>query len=247
MRWKIGNLYGKIFGYPWLSSYHHAVINLSLHALGYGNILFNSSGEEWFIDNKLKSAKPNTVLDIGANVGTYTQMILNKTDARVIAVEPNPSSFKKLQNNIDPNRVISLQCAVANEPGKAELYFRSDLDEKASLAASRADQQSTTVSVKTIAQIIHEQNVFGGVDFIKIDTEGFEKEVLQGLGELRPAFIQFEFNINHLQRHTTLLEIVELLPEYDLYRLLPNGWLKVNPNKYLNNIFMFSNYVAVKK
>jgi len=64
---------------------------------------------------------------------------------------------------------------------------------------------------------------------------------------LSPKHIQFEFNINHLYRNVTILELSQLLPDYEFYRLIPNGWIKINPAKYLNNIFMFSNYVAVRK
>jgi hypothetical protein len=88
------------------------------------------------------------------------------------------------------------------------------------------------------------------IDFIKIDTEGFEREVARGmqktLKDLRPKFVQFEFNIMQLRRGYTVLDMEQLLPGYTLWRLLPHGWLKVDPQAFAGNIFMFQNIVAVR-
>jgi hypothetical protein len=89
------------------------------------------------------------------------------------------------------------------------------------------------------------------VDFIKVDTEGFEREVFEGMQETlkrsRPAAVQFEFNALHLWRGHTLLSLSQLLDGYDLYRLLPRGLLHVQPNHFIDNIFIFSNVVAIRK
>ncbi len=104
--------------------------------------------------------------------------------------------------------------------------------------------------VKTITLDKYFERKVGVPDFIKIDTEGHEIEVLRGMrkliaeGHLR--CVQFEFNGHHLLRGHTLPMLLELLPGFSFYRLLPHGMLPIDPAKYLDNIFMYCNVVAIR-
>lgn len=243
--WILGNIYGKLFGCKFLAPFHHAIINLSLHALGYDNMLRESwTGETWFLKKVLAPTKPEIVFDIGANVGNYTRLLVQYTDAIVYAFEPNTSSFNKLSSL--PEKVIKINSAVSNFNGESTLYFSQDYDGCASLDKNIRKGNEIQVSVCTVESFVEKHNI-ENIDYIKIDVEGFEKEVIQGLGKMKPKFIQFEFNLHHLYKSCTLLDITQSLPGYDFYRLLPNGWIKIDPKKYLSNIFMFSNIVAVKQ
>jgi hypothetical protein len=143
-------------------------------------------------------------------------------------------------------RVIKLKTAIADFNGEAILYSKIGVDEKASLDKNVRRGNEENVTVLTIQTIAKKYGIHD-IDFLKIDTEGYEKEILKGLGDLRPAFIQFEFNICHLYRKQTLYEIIQPLSNYEFYRLLPHGWLKIDPRKFLNNIFVFCNIIAVRK
>jgi hypothetical protein len=89
------------------------------------------------------------------------------------------------------------------------------------------------------------------ISLIKIDTEGFESEVFNGaiktFSEVKPHFIQIEFNWHQLFRNITLNWFAERLPDYDCYQLLPDSWIKRDPKDPLNNIFMYSNFIFVRK
>lgn len=238
-------MYGKFLGHAFLAPLHHAVISHSLHALGYGNMLKEEwTGEEWFVRKILAPTAPKLIFDVGANVGNYSKLLLKYTDANIHAFEPNPSSFSKVSKLSE--RVVKVQKAVSNVVGSAELYFKFDYDGKASLDGNIRKGNQVSVALTTLEDYANENNITS-VDYIKIDTEGFEREVIEGLGTLRPKYIQFEFNINHLQRGHTLRSITGLLPGYHFYRLLPNGWIKIDTDHYLDNVFIFSNVIAVKK
>jgi len=244
--WLGSNMFAYLFGRKVFSGIYHTAITICLHGLGYDNAHNDSySGEKWFIKNKLAKAHPQVCLDVGANVGAYTKILLTYTDAKIYAIEPSSSSFKKLQGISE--KVVPVNVAIADFNGEATLFSSSEEDERASLDKNvRAGKIEEKVKVQTFENFIQEQSICE-VDFIKIDTEGYEREVLRGLGDVRPKYIQFEFNRHHLYRNCTLLELTELLPEYTFYRLLSHGWIQINPKKFLDNIFMFCNIVAVKK
>ena len=245
--WFLSNIFGYLFGRRFLFNFYHATINLSLHGLGYDNMFRESwTGEEWFIKKILSLKKPKICLDIGANIGNYTQILLKHTEAKIYAIEPSNSSFEKLGKLIT-DRVTNIQVAVADFDGEASLYSKTYRDTKASLDRNVSlGEKEEKVTVLTIQTIVKKYNI-GEIDFVKIDTEGYEREVLKGLGNLRPAFIQFEFNIHHLFRNCTTFEITQLLGGYEFYRLLPRDMIKINPRKFLDNIFMFCNIVAIRK
>lgn len=242
--WIVTNIYGKLFGHAVLAPFHHAIVTASLHALGYGNMYRDSwTGEEWFIKKILVPTKPKVIFDVGANIGNYSSLLLKYTDATIYAFEPNPSSYGRLK--LLPERVLKIKSAIADYVGIATLYFKFDYDGKASLDSRVRCGKSVDVSVTRLDLFALEKNITD-IDYVKIDTEGFEREVISGLGQFRPKFIQFEFNINHLQRNCTLNEITDLLPGYLFYRLLPKGWVRISPISYIDNIFIFSNVIAVK-
>jgi hypothetical protein len=68
-----------------------------LSVRGYGN--YNNqleSGEDFFIQEILAKSNPTLCIDVGANIGRYSASLLEKTNTRVIAFEPVPTTFIKL-------------------------------------------------------------------------------------------------------------------------------------------------------
>jgi hypothetical protein len=108
------------------------------------------------------------------------------------------------------------------------------------------------VTVTTLDDFVMHESI-DKIDFMKIDTEGHECNVLKGalasIRQGRITIIQFEFGRPHLASRTYFQDIYELLKDqYDLYRLLPKSLLPVRSYHYLfNEIFAFQNYVAVLK
>lgn len=92
--WVLSNRYGAALGWRFLAPLHHLLVNISLHALGYDNLL--NSGEEHFIRSVLARSNIRVAVDVGANVGDYSKTLRGHLHCMVYAVEPNLPAFTKL-------------------------------------------------------------------------------------------------------------------------------------------------------
>lgn len=127
------------------------------------------------------------VLDIGANIGHYTAKLseLVGSTGRVLAFEPVPATFELLAANIMrlPNRNITLfNMAASNktaELGMSIPKFDSGLDNyyMANITTGESELRILTVATDSL-------NFDVPIKFVKIDAEGHELFVLQGMIEL---------------------------------------------------------------
>ena len=120
-------------------------------------------------------------VDVGANVGALTLIMAKQvnTTGKVIAFEPGPPIFQRLKFNIElnpaTNEIISCKCiGISNKNGK--LYWNEDMNNRGN--GSLLGNSGVPVAVVTLDDILrHESRL---IDFIKIDVEGMELEVIQG-------------------------------------------------------------------
>jgi FkbM family methyltransferase len=140
--------------------------------------------------------------DIGAHVGDRTASFL-RLGARVVALEPQPRVFRALRllHGRDPAALL-LPWAVGRQAGELTLHLNTRNPTVATLSAEfiaaadgaegwqgQAWDDCVTVPVTTLDALIARH---GRPDFIKIDVEGHEPEVLAGLADAVPA-LSFEF------------------------------------------------------
>ena len=120
-------------------------------------------------------------LDVGAGVGHYTILFsrLVGDTGRVYAFEPDPFMFSMLRANIRLNNltnVIAEQAAIGDSNG--EMTFYMSTVGQSSLIAMRGLRSIIKVKVCTIDSLN-----LSRLDWIKIDTEGTEADVLRGMRE----------------------------------------------------------------
>lgn len=145
------------------------------------------------------------VFDVGANVGEYAKAFL-ALGARVIAIEPTPSAIEELKLIRGPITVVP--CAAGAISGKAELHI-GDADvlntlstdwlsiaESSDRFAGKQWDRTLTVDVVTLDSLISR---YGMPEFVKIDVEGFESSVLDGLS-IMPRALTFEFNAEWIEQ-----------------------------------------------
>lgn len=123
--------------------------------------------------------RDDVVVDVGAHMGFFTLKVANEVKM-VIAVEPDPANFRFLLQNVGFNKltdkVILRNAALGKQDG------RIFLDRTAyGFGRSRSTTKETPYSseMRTLTGLLSESNL-GIVSLIKIDTEGFELDVLEG-------------------------------------------------------------------
>ena len=134
---------------------------------------------------------PDSVcIDVGANSGAVTLALAAKaTQGKVFAFEPGPEFFSRLEKNVGLNpdlgsRVSLHNLGVGSAPGT--LRWVEDIRSPGN-AWCLADRGGTEVPVTTLDRFF-QANPVHRVDFIKIDTEGMEWEILQGAKETLRRF-----------------------------------------------------------
>lgn len=128
----------------------------------------------------------DTVIDVGANVGIFTSLALDMGATRVISFEPDENNYDLAKKN-NPNAEI-YQMAVSDKTGETELFFTEGIGGHSivkQLWDDRPDHyRSSGFKVKTITldDIINIRSL-DKIDFIKIDCEGAELDVLKGVSD----------------------------------------------------------------
>jgi FkbM family methyltransferase len=153
------------------------------------------------------------VLDVGAHVGAYTlraaKMVGDR--GRVIALEPTPATYRMLLQNVQLNNadnVTVVNVAAWNQASELKLYhaYHPGLY---SVKTDR-DQGYDIVKAKPIAEILRTLG-FNHVDWVKIDTEGAEREVLEGMLEMLPSCPNIIAEVNSANRAW----LMDFVKQYD--------------------------------
>jgi len=151
-----------------------------------------------------RSATPAVALDIGANIGLATLAMATTlpSSARLLAIEPSPRNLSHLRRNLAENglsRVEVVAAAVGAEPGSLsfhESHFGAGSHLVSEHHLARASMPAVSVRVETLDSIVAARGL-ERLDFIKVDVEGFEPDVLAGgagaIERFRPV-IHMEFN-----------------------------------------------------
>jgi len=132
-------------------------------------------------------------LDIGANIG-YTAAVLArsiKSRRKVFAFEPEPFNFEILQQIARQpefeGKIIPTRCAVGAENGTIDLWInlRHHADHRVLTEQFHSDHPgSTGIRTPLITMDSFLQNEQGGVSFVKIDVQGYELAVCQGMQDI---------------------------------------------------------------
>jgi FkbM family methyltransferase len=193
---------------------------------------YSQLGQDTEVLNVYNKKQNGFFVDIGAADGidlSNTYLLETRYNWRGICVEPIPSSFELLKKN----RPYSLCCdkAVYNQTGLTELFdishvysLLSGISKNIDRHKSTVDSSKTTITVKTISinDLLTMYNAPAFIEYLSLDTEGSEYEILKELDFSKYTFglIDVEHNFTEPKR----THIKELL--------LSNGYLYKCENKF---------------
>ena len=142
-------------------------------------------------------------LDVGANIGSYTVLAGRGVGCNCIAVEPVPSTFQRLMDNLLINRLdksVEAHCAALGAT-KGTLRFSTDLDTMNHVVDAQYAGTQQEVPVMPLDELVGERDPVA----MKIDVEGFERQVLLGA----PALLA------NASLQAVLMEATDLQGRYD--------------------------------
>lgn len=150
----------------------------------YQILLKEGEKSEYFIPHNIH---PETILDIGGNIGITSLYFANRyPSAKIIAFEPVPSNFSVLTRNIAPYpNITALPIALGKKKGCLEMYCSDDPVNNGgySFFDTGCDvERKVSVEVKEINGVLSDHNI-KKIDLIKIDTEGAEYDILTSFDE----------------------------------------------------------------
>ena len=129
---------------------------------------------------------PRVILDVGANIGLAALYFRAQyPDAEIVAIEPDPQTFAKLERNLgDDPRIRPVNVAVAAEPGELQLFRPTGYSIASSLKRDEPDQgEYARVRAETLDGLCTELSL-DRIDLVKLDVEGAELEAFRGFSRL---------------------------------------------------------------
>lgn len=204
-----------------------------------------------------KTRKIKTAVDVGGNVGNYSQCLLKSIDDVEIHIfEPSEKNFKILtEKYVDNPRVFLYKLALSDVSSQTQLYADKSGSGLASLTKRdlsyigldfEFSENVETVRFDNFWDFNAKNNV---VDVIKIDVEGHEINVLNGLGDFvfQVKAIQFEFGGCNIATKTYFKDLWDFFEskEFVIFRVTPIGSQRIYKYMELDERFVTTNYVAV--
>lgn len=204
------------------------------------------------------------VFDVGANHGTYVDMILDPGTgkrATVHAFEPDPELAKALVTRFAANPNVHVSAAaVSDSPGEVTFHRYAqdvlsglyDRAEQVSVYRNPATSRSFTVPTVTIDAYCAQHGITR-ISHLKVDTEGHDLYVLKGaqrmIAEGRIDHIQFEFSEMNILSRSTFLDHWDLLhPHFDVFRLCFDGLYRIERyDPMLLEVYHVVNFVARRR
>lgn len=172
------------------------------------------------------------ILEIGANIGYYAliETTLAGPTGHLFAIEPSPYNFDLLKKNLSLNNIKNAdlhQAAFGEKRAKVKFYMydRSNL----SSFIKREDMGMETTEIEVEMLTLDDFLSLKKVDFIRMDVEGYELEILKGATKVLSSadkpklfFIEVHSELLH-KKGSSAREIVETLAKYG-YEVRKSFW-----------------------
>ena len=225
------------------------------------------SGESFVINEVipflLKKSKDNPLVlfDVGSNVGNYARELRKRfNEARIFAFEPNVYAFQKNLSLNFKNDIELYNFGFCKHENNQKLFvYKNNLttghgtihEHVISGIHKKNNLESLEVSMRRLDSFCS-SNRIERINFLKIDTEGNELNVLHGAKELldrdRIDIIQFEFNEMNIISRVFFKDFFDLLEKkYSIFRVDTKRLINLENYNSFYEIFKYQNILAVHR
>jgi FkbM family methyltransferase len=181
------------------------------------------------------------LIDVGANVGSFSILVADKIDAAIL-FEPNPAAAAQARDNLAINRLPFEvhELAVSDVNGTVEFEDAGGASStNRTVVGFETKVPTRTVGRVTLDEFLQERGITSEIAAVKIDVEGHENAVIRGMQQLlrdkRARLVMFEY----LQR-TNLSQALSAfqVAGYKTFELTADGPSEVRGSaRPLQNLF----------
>ncbi len=214
------------------------------------------SNGELTVLKKISKFNPSVIIDGGANIGDYTKLA-NKLNPNtsIYSFEPVKNTFEKLKNNLKNINNVTLinkglykdnctkQINIFDSDTHSSLYNIQGLSYKAN--------QKQTIELIRGDNFMNDYKI-NEIDFLKIDVEGAEYDVINGFEEHinqgKIKAIQFEYGYINITTKYLLIDYYNYFNSkgYVLGKIFPKT-VEFRKYEFKYEDFLGPNFIAVKK
>ncbi|MBX9837832.1 MAG: FkbM family methyltransferase [Silvanigrellaceae bacterium] len=234
------------------------IIKVLNYFIGIGYGAHSLKNEVKNVKKKLKKAK--VIIDVGANKGKYSSLILKYFNADIICLfEPSIYNYNllidKFKNN---NNMFIFNLGLSDICISQNLYSNNEFGSGLASLSKRSLEYLNinfdyheTINLIRFDKFWHDNFNNSEIDLIKIDVEGHEMNVLNGIGSFiyKIKIIQFEFGGCNIDSKIFFRDFWNffLIYEFDLFRISPFGLIKINNYSEELENFKTTNYLCFNK
>lgn len=167
----------------------------------------------------------DTVVDLGGHIGVFSVLAAKRaTNGTVYAFEPMKDNYEVLLSNLKLNgidNVVAENIAISKETGQSKLYLSSQESAKKvgyitgghSLFPSKERDKTILVETQTLDSVMKRLGI-SSIDYLKIDTEGSEFDILYSASKETLGKIQKIVMELHPFGDNTAEKMIEFLSEH---------------------------------
>ena len=194
---------------------------------------------------------PSVLVDVGVNRGNYSdELIKNYPNATIYLFEPQKYLYDILKNKyLSKNKIKLYNLALYENEGYITLIKGFEGDGEASIYNRKYLKNKKSIQEKVKRNRLDNIIVNQKIDFVKIDVEGNEMRVLNGMEKIihNIKIIQIEFGGTWIDSRFFYRDLFDFFKKhnFNLHRMAPNKLIKIQKYEEIDEYFTFTNFVAI--
>ena len=219
---------------------------------------FNTNGELWLLRTILPEIK--TVFDVGSHIGQWASHVLRiNQHINLHCFEPSKKTFQVIQQKGFKKNVICNNFGLGSENTFKKLYVYGELSEGSSfylrkglekIVGTELNAKTEDAEIRTLDSYCKERDI-KEIDFLKIDVEGHELDVIKGGKEYfeqeRIKIAQFEYGGSYIDSRILLKDFFDFFEDmnFDIFLLYPTRVCKIPRYDQRLENFQYKNFLII--